>query len=356
MDKEMLLKSLKICYPALGEKLIRGLECYHFSGKSMSAFNGSLLIQTELEEEFPINGSITGETFYKLVSELDNSIEFITSDSDLIVKSGRSKTTFPVETVDLDFLEDSEEAGGKTHLPTDLAFIAGLKRCMSTVGGKGIPQEEVGIHVFIDTPSSSDPEIKSECRLYSSNGIAYSRFLIPMKNEIPINQIFLPASFIEQLISISGDLNKEPDEISITQKYIRAKYGSTILRHAFYARNPVSWEMRGQVDQGIEEVALVNLPKEILESLKRCEVITSNSTVKFSIGNTSLSLTTSGSNNQRLLEEIPLEYPFEIELLLDIKGLRKLMESCKEIGFGGDYLLLVGKEDCYDVLLTAKNE
>ena len=355
MDKTALLNGLKICRPAIGESLIKGLESYHITGRHIAAFNGRLLLQTELEEDFPINGSIAGETFFKLVNELDKEIELSTSDSNLIVRAGRSRTTFPVENIDTSFLSDSEEDSRRGNLPTSILFAAGLKRCMASVGGKGIPQEEVGIHVFIDSPSTENPEVSSECRMYATNGITYSRFVFPLEQAMPISQVFLPASFCEQLINLYSELNAEPEEIAITQKYVRARFGQVLLRHSFYA-NPVSWEMRGQVDKGIDEVALAPLPEDILEAIKRCEIVAGNKPINFKCEDESakLVLTAIGSKNQELVEELDMVYPFDVNLNLDLKGLRKIMESCKEIGFGQDYVCLVGKEDYYNIILTTR--
>lgn len=355
MNKNNLLQALKICRPALGEPMIKGLDFYHFNGKAVSAFNGVMLINTELEEEFPITGSIAGESLYKLISELDKDIELIVQEDTLIVKSGRSKTTFPVEQIDLEFLGDVEETAGCSYLPTQLLFAAGLKRCMSSVGGKGIPHDEIGVHVFIDNPSG-DSSTRSECRMYSNNGIIYSRFICPLEHETTLNQVFLPATFIENLLFMYSLLNVEPAELVTSQRYVRAKFGSTSIRHSFYA-NPINWEMRSHIDSGIDELTLVPFPGELLNSLKKAEIISGNSSVILKCNTTEpkeLSVTTTGSKNQQYIDSIPLECTSDGELNLDIRGLRKSMESCKEIGFGPDYLLLV-HENNYNQIIVARS-
>lgn len=356
MNKDNLLRSLKLCRPALGGNIIRGLDSFHFSGRKVSAFNGTLLITTELEEDFPITGSISGESFYKLVSELSKEIELVaTQDGNLVVKAGRSKSTFPVETVDLEFLADSDETAARTYLPTQLLFAAGLKRCMTTVGGKGIPQDEIGVHVFVDTPSESNTS-KSDCRMYSTNGISYSRFICPLENETPVGQIFLPAAFCENLLFMYSELDTAPDNIVASQKYIRAQFGNTAIRHSFYS-NPVNWEMRGQVDSGIEDLTVVDFPKDLIDALKRVEIISGDNSLKLHFGDPEteeLYIHAQGSKNQVLEEVIPMPYPATGKLTLDLRGLRKSMESCREIGFGPDYVLLV-HESNYDQIIAAKD-
>jgi DNA polymerase III sliding clamp (beta) subunit (PCNA family) len=348
MNRDNLLEALKICKPALGNSsLIPGLDAYHFQGKRVTAFNGSLLVSTELETDFPIVGSIIGDTLFKLVSELDKDIEItIPTTTSIMVKSGRSKTTFPVSQIDPVFLEAAEEHEGEIHLPTSVLFASGLKRCLQSVSTKSSMSDEVGINVFIEN---------GECRMYSSNGVLFSRFVFPLEGgNFPDIQIFLPAAFCEQLLYLYSELRIEPSEITITDKYIRALFGNVYLRCSFYS-SPVKMEVRQLIDDGLEVIPTVPLPKELSETIKRSEIIAGNAVVTLNYDHDKVVATAKGRGSQELKEEVDLPYPLEGSITIDVRNTKRLLDSSKAIGFTNKFIVLVGHEGYYNQIIAGKD-
>jgi len=345
MEKKNLLQVLKLLRPALGSNIIKGLDSYIFTGNQVSAFNGSLCMTACLDEIFPVTGAIVGEPLVKLLSELDKEIELTAPDANtLLIKAGRSRTKFPVEQVDTSYLQDLEETTA-VNLPTQVMFAAGVKRCMTSLVGKGATLENAGIHIFIEN---------DECRMYSTNNSTFSRFVFPLTGMSPIS-MFLPATFCEVLLAVYAELGTEPETIIATDKYIRARFGNLTVRNSFYA-NPVNTDLRNLIDAGVTDVAIVDLPKALSEAIKHSEVITNEGVVSVSwIGEQGkMFINAQGSKSQELVEEIELAYPGTGELKFDIKNLRKVMDTCKEIGFGDDYMLLIGAEKYFDHVVMSR--
>lgn len=349
MDKTSLEKALKLTMPALGSKnLIDGLDCFHFAGDRVTAFNGSIALSASLGFTFPTTGAITGETFLKFINELGTEIELKSEspDSVTVVYDNGSKTEFTVRLIDTAYLNDVEESGEKNLLPANMLFAAGLKRCMLSVGNKS--GGEAGIYLFIDN---------NECKMYSSNGYNASRFIFPIEGFEGHTEVYLPVVFCELLLFLYEQLNREPVEVCVTEKYIRASFGDVTLRAGFYA-NPINTELTTMVDEGIAEVPLVEIPKAFKESMKRSEIIsTKDSMVSISYGmenNSTVYVDAKGGNESKLKDVITLPYPMEGSLNIDVRHIRKPIESCGQIGFNPNYIVIEGNEGYFDYMVSAR--
>lgn len=349
MNKENLYSALKLAKPALGNtNLIPGLDCFFFEGRKITSFNGSLEVITEVDEDLPVRGAIQGEILFKMVHELDKEIELSSPAPDtLVLKAGRSKTQYPVKDINTDFLKDVEETGSKVNLPTSILFAAGIKRCMTSMGGKGQETQEIGIHVFLEG---------NECKMYSTNGQTFSRFAFPMENAVETNKVFLPAAFCEQLLYLYGEIGVAPIEITVSEKYVRAQFEKTSLRSSFYA-NPVNGDLRTVIDEGVEAVSLVDLPKDFSDAVKRSDIIANGTSILLEYGDAETSkvyITAQGQGKQESFEEVELPYPSTGSLNIDVKNVRKVIDSCKSIGFGDDYIVLVGQEEFFDHVIMGR--
>jgi hypothetical protein len=354
MKKKSLLTALKLVRPALGNSnLIPGLDCFHIKNNMISAFNGSLFLSTILEDEpIPMIGSIIGDTFYKLINELGEDINLEATDfpppldNHLSVKSGKSKTMFPINQIDLAFLEKASESSISTSLPTSVLFAAGLKRCLSSMGGKGTITAEAGVSVFIEN---------GQCRMYSNNGIYFSRFIFPLEGNTDKIEVFLPAAFCEQLLFLYSELNREPLSITVEEKYVLADFSTTLLRSSFYS-NPVDTETCKMLDVSIEQIPTVPLPKDVSEAIKRSEVISGDGTVELDFGlEDKLIVTANGKGSQQLVEEIDLPYPTQGSIKIDVKNFKKALDTSKNIGLNDTFIVLIGAEDYYNQLITGKD-
>ena len=355
MKKKNLLASLKLVRPALGNSnLIPGLDCFHIKTNMISAFNGSLFLSTILDDEnkLPVNGSITGDIFYKLINELGEDIELEATDfpshmeNFLTVKSGKSKTSFPINHIDQTFLERVEEDVVPTSLPTSVLFAAGLKRCLSSMGGKGTLTPEAGVSVFIEN---------EQCRMYSNNGVFFSRFQFPLEGNTDKIEVFLPAAFCEQLLFLYSELGREPLSILITEKYVLADFSTTLLRSSFYS-NPVDIETSSLLDSKLEEISTVPLPKDVAEAIKRSEIISSDGSVELDFGlEEKLVVTANGKGSQQIVEEISLPYPTQGSIKVDVKNLKKALDTSKSIGLSDSFITLIGAEDYYNQLIMGKD-
>lgn len=352
MKKKSLLTSLKLVRPALGNSnLIPGLDSFHIKDKLISSFNGSLYLSTIMEESIPITGSIQGDIFYKLVSELGEDITLEATDfpppmeNNLMVKSGKSKTVFPINQIDLAFLEQIPETKEATQLPTSVLFAGGLRRCLSSMGGKGTLAAEAGISVFIEN---------GQCRMYSNNGVSFSRFVFPLENNTDNIQVFLPAAFCEQLLFLYSELGREPLSVSVGEKYVIADFSTTLLRSSFYS-NPVDVEASKILDSTIEQILTVPLPKDVGEAIKRSEIITGDGTVELDFGlEDKLVVTATGKGSQQIVEEIDLPYPAQGSIKIDVKNFKKALDTSKNIGMNDSFLVLIGAEDYYNQLIVGK--
>lgn len=355
MKKKTLLSALKLIRPALGNSnLIPGLDCFHIKDNTISAFNGGLYMSTIIEEEElkNVKGSVTGESFFKLVSALGEDITLELTDFPapmenlLTVKSGKSKTSFPNVQMDLSFTEKApEESTTTTSLPTSVLFAAGLKRCLASMGGKGTLTAEAGISVFIEN---------NTCRMYSNNGISFSRFVFPLQNPTEDLQVFLPAAFCEQLLFLYSELGREPLTITITEKYVLADFSSTMLRSSFHA-NPVDIESCKTLDVCIEKIPTVPLSKEISEAVLRSEIITADGTIDMDYGlGDKLIITAGGKGSQQLVEEIDLPYPAQGSIKIEVRGFKKALDTSKQIGMDNSFIVLIGAEDYYNHLIVGR--
>ena len=352
MNKISLEKALKLTTPALGNKnLIPGLDCFHFSGDRVTAFNGSIALSAPLGFTFPVSGAISGETFLKFVNGLDSEIELLSENpnSISIIYDNGSKTEFTVQAIDTTYLNDVEESGDKNLLPANMLFAAGLKRCMLSIGNN--TGGEAGIYLFIEN---------DECRMYSSNGYNASRFIFPIEGFVGRTEVYLPVVFCELLVFLYDQLNREPTEVCVTEKYIRASFGDVTLRSGFYS-NPVNTELTTMVDECIAEVPLVEIPKAFKESMKRSEIITTkDSIVSISYGmenNSTVYVDAKGGkggSESKLKDVISLPYPMEGSLNIDVRNIRKPIESCGQIGFNPNYIVIEGIEGYFDYMVSAK--
>lgn len=343
MNKNNLLQALKLCKTALGaEALVPGVDHFHFKTRQVTAYNGSLTISASLDFDLPVEGSIYGDTFFKLINGVGEEIELILSDPNtLLVKSGRSKTSFAVNHPDVSYLDDLAEDETQINLPTNVLFASGLKRCMLSLGKEST---EAGVFVFVED---------NECRMYSTNKMTYSRFVFPVENASDV-QVFLPAAFIEQLLSLYSQLNKEPSEIKVTNKYARALFDTVSLRGSFYAA-PINTELRQLVDDSIEEVPVVEVTPAFREAISLSEVVAKDFiTIDFGIDESLVKVTASSNKGSQFLEEVELPFPMAGSLTVDVRNVKRVLDSSNQVGFTDNFMLLQGTDGYHDYLINAK--
>lgn len=347
MNKDKLIQALKLAKSALGDGKIPSLDNFFFNGNKVTAFDGSVEISVISDEYFPFDGAIQGKSFYDLVKSLDKDLVFEINNDILTVKAGRSRTKFPIYNPDTSFLNDMDETNTEPkHLPVSEQFLAGMKRCMISISTKGLTPSGSGIHMFLSGGISE---------MYSSNGTTYSRYIWHEESR-PEFDIFLPYSFCDILTHTSQELDKLPNSITVTDKYIRVDFDNIKIRHAFYA-TVVNRELKDMMDQGIDALTTVNVPAQLSESLKRSVLISSDAAVKLSFGNVEekkLNIYTVGTKGEELTDDMEFEYPTEGSLVVDVKTFSKVLETATSIGFGPDFLMLEADDKKYAFICLAK--
>lgn len=347
MNKDKLITALKLAKPALGDGKIPSLDNFFFNGENVTAFDGSVEISVSSDEEFPFNGAIQGKSFYDLVKSLDKDLVFELDNDILTVKAGRSRTKFPIYNPDTSFLGDMDETNTEPkHLPVSEQFLAGMKRCMTSISTKGLTPSGSGVHMFLSGGISE---------MYSTNGTTYSRYIWHEESR-PEFDIFLPYSFCDILTNVSKELDKLPNSILVTDKYIRADFDTVKIRHAFYA-TVVNRELKDMMDQGIDSLDTVDIPTQLSESLKRGTLISSDAAVKLSFGKSEdkkLNIYTVGAKGEELTDDMEFDYPTEGSLVVDVKTFSKVLETATSIGFGPDFLMLEADDKKYSFICLAK--
>ena len=351
MTKDKLLNALKLCHPALGDNsVVPGLDCYYFIDKQVVAYNGVLRIAVNLDEELPFSGWIQGDPLFKVLNSLDKDITLsIENDNTLIVKSGRSKASFPIQQSEKKIFEEPDIANLITELPNTLLFNTALTRCMISVPMKDNTQE-AGMYLF---------KSGSEYKLYASNKLTVSSYEFNFDNEWDDVELFLPALFCEQYNNTHAAIKEETTAILVGSEYIQVDFPSCRMHCAFYS-NAVKGDLKNAVDTAVADVEIVATPSDLSGALKRAEVVSPFITLYFGYTDDEdkpiLELTADGRGKQHFNETIEMAYATEGKVTVDVKSLRKLVDNCNEVGFCKDFMMLNGNDNCFTHIIAAYNE
>lgn len=148
-DLKLVLDGLNSVVSSKG--LVEDCDKFVFDKKGIFAFNGDNFIAVQFESD--LSGAVPGEIFYKIIDKHGtNKIEIFVDGESLIVKKGRSKSSFPF---------DSEikcpinlEVKKWKDLPVN--FLAAVNTCSYTTGKDYTDMRTVCIHMKDDIAESSD--------------------------------------------------------------------------------------------------------------------------------------------------------------------------------------------------------
>lgn len=345
MNKASLLQALKLCKPAIGDVgVIPGLECYYFDDAEVTAYNGALAIIGNIGFQFPLKGRIPGLTFFRLINELPDEIDItgtkLKDIPSILVNAGGSKSTFPVTATNETLFVAPPKTDDDVQLPTSAMFAQGIKRCMVSIEGG---MEETGVSMF---------ERDGICEMYASNGRTLSRYEFPLELESigdkrargPL-KCFIPAVFCEQFTYLFAELLNCPSRVTISGNWIVALFPNVSLYCPFYAVEPKK-NLRKLFIDYTEGVEMINIPKTLDDCLRRCEVMAGDkSTIEIKYSPAGLEI--SAIDIGEIHESVNLPYPTEGRIVVDVKDLRKVIDSSAQMGFGDNYMLLEGSDKIF---------
>jgi DNA polymerase III sliding clamp (beta) subunit (PCNA family) len=184
-DKTVLLPVLDIIKPAVSTKDFDStMKCFHFMKDGIEGYNGEIYIKVNIQFTEPMDFLVPADTFYKLISNIPNSVEFdiLMGKSSVTVKVGsKIEAKFPLVAEYKFPCKSGGEAEGKSF-PLSKEVLEGLKICLEFIGKDETKPVYRGVYI--------NPE-----GVFASDGYRIAHFDIGFSGEV-----FLPEAFCNLLL------------------------------------------------------------------------------------------------------------------------------------------------------------
>lgn len=247
---EIIASDLKLALDGLNsvvssKGMVEDCDKFVFDKKGIFAFNGENFIAVKFESD--ISGAVPGETFYKIIDKHGTSKIEIDVDGDcLIVKKGRSKSSFPFD-VDVKCPISLEVKKWK-DLPTN--FLEALNTCSYTTGKDYTDMRTVCIHMKGDVAESSD---------------SFRMTLVKLASKIK-DDLFIPNDALKFF-------NKcKPVQYSKTKDWIYYKdLNGTIICHRGIVFSQEYPDLKAMVESQ-EGYQQLEFPEKLYDSLEKASV------------------------------------------------------------------------------------
>jgi len=242
-DLKLVLDGLNSVVSSKG--LVEDCDKFVFDKKGIFAFNGDNFIAVKFESD--ISGAVPGEIFYKIIDKHGASkIDIIVEGETLIVKKGRSKSSFPF---------DAEvkcpitlEVKKWKNLPGN--FLEAVNTCSYTTGKDYTDMRTVCIHMKDDIAESSD---------------SFRMSLVKLENKMK-DELFIPNDALRFF-------NKcKPIQYSKTKDWIYYKdLSGTIVCHRGITFAQEYEDLKAIVDaqEGYQQL---EFPEKLYDSLEKASV------------------------------------------------------------------------------------
>lgn len=273
MNRQDLVDKLQLASLALADNnTVPILECFMFTGTKLTAYDGvvGVTVSCKTDEAFGVNG----KTLLGLLSNSSGEeVDFISSEQDIVVKTGRSNFKLPYMEegafVFAGVLKGNDQP--VLGLPIDEALIKGIQACLMTASRDATKSALWGVTI------NRDKTVK----FYSCDGDALTRYDTKVKKDLS-NDIMLPLKFCEALVRIASTtgLGKQA-LLTVSKDWANAKItgGYEVHGHLVENSNPLNHaDVITKVLKGTPKFAKV--PEELNEALTRAQVVTKNETAR----------------------------------------------------------------------------
>jgi DNA polymerase III sliding clamp (beta) subunit (PCNA family) len=187
MDRKKLLNALEIVKPSLASKeVIQQTTCFAFINGCVLGYNDEISIKHPVEG-LDIEGAIKAEELYKFLSKLKNDeieISMSDNDSEMILKSGRTKAGFTLQKEIVIPIDQIEEKGDWKKLPSN--FTEALEFTIPSCA-KDMSRP---VLTCINIQSNGNIESSDNYRItrYKTNKLAVKTFLLPATTAMIISK------------------------------------------------------------------------------------------------------------------------------------------------------------------------
>jgi len=176
-DKAGLLEVLDLVKPAVSTRDFDStLKCFHFTKDGIEGYNGEIYIKVLYTVDMDF--LVPANTFYKLITEIPDNVEFeiLADNTSVKVKVGkRIEAKFPL-VADYKF-PHKEVSGGNISFPLSKELLGGLKVCLEFIGKDETKPVYRGVYI--------NPE-----GLFATDGYRIAHYNIEFSGEV-----FLPEAF-----------------------------------------------------------------------------------------------------------------------------------------------------------------
>jgi DNA polymerase III sliding clamp (beta) subunit (PCNA family) len=215
--------------------------------------------------------AVDGKTLLGLLSNSSgDEVEFITSDNDVVIKTGRSNFKLP-------YMEEGAFvfAGDKNRAtfghPIDEALIKGIQACLMTASRDATKAALWGVTV----------NRSKTIKFYSCDGDALTRYDTKTSNGAGPD-IMLPIKFCEALVKIASTVGLGKQALlSVSKDWVRAQItdGYEVHGHLVENNNPLNHE--DVITRVLKnKPKFFKVPEGFNEALTRAQVVTKNETAR----------------------------------------------------------------------------
>lgn len=314
--------------------LVEGSDLFHFDKEGIFAFNGEAFIGVYFESD--LFGAVEGNTFYKLIDKYGtNEIIVQQENENLIVKKGKSKSTFEFNTdiecpINLDI-------GDWKKLPDD--FIDALNICIYATGNDYTDMRTVCMHVKDNIVESTD---------------TYRIMSYTMRKKIK-DELFIPNEVLTYF-------NKsKPIYYSITENWIYyMDVDDTIIAHRRISFEESYPDLQEKINQ-LDDFHKIELPQTLYDSLEKASLFLKDKFdvdkyISIKVFKNRLRVLSKGTTG-KYSDVLKVDFNDEISFEINPKFLMDAMEKETQVEINSDVIKVISKHCIFvAVLETSTNE
>lgn len=335
MEREALLKTLKIAEPALATKdLVEELTHFWFDSEKLLAYNDVIGIELPFASNF--KGGVRGNL---LIGFLDKSngkdvdLEVSEDGKELQIKCGAGRMKLAMLGIERRIFSMPKVASKAIKL--EPVLLSGIAKVMVSVGQDTSIPDQLGI-TFIPDGKNFDlytTDAKTICWLSMNPPEGWDRRAV------------VPSTFCDQLLRLAKN---ESMYLYLTQETIVSELGNGIwlFSRLIEPARPLDFDavLNSLLSKGYSK-KFVKVPERMKQAIERAGVITDNqpgTSIEFGFNDAKLYLhakTIYGEINDSLLLDPPHD---KIDGLLDADLVKRGLELCNQMQLNSQALIMAG--------------
>lgn len=331
------------------QEIVPILSHFCFTGDEIIAFDGVQVSRIDHDSDFVCG--LPAQLLMKLLAGYKgNTLKFEVEEDAVIIKSGRSRTKLVSLPRD-SFLYKPQAEDESSFYNFGDDFITGIKKCLVSIT-EDVTSSQVGVTVITTGGKTT---------LYSTNGVAISRFVLENGFGSEDFKSFIPLKFCQQLLTYNATLKgSDLREISFSDSGITINFdGGHLFTSLGTKTDFLEFEavLQGLITQDVEVFAV---PDDLESILDRCILMNTQDSPSVSVSchEDIMSIKTSSrygdvDENVRL-ECVVKDIDFDINAIL----LKKILPTISELSIAmhGKAPVVIGRDSNYINILMSMSK